>query len=68
MKISGYNPQVNNGGIVNATVKRVSDAMAYGSNGQGLKAVSQGIGMWADVIAKKQEEDDKQNIVKALDE
>ena len=68
MKISGYNPQVNNGGIVNATVKRVSDAMAYGGNGQGLKAVSQGIGMWADVIAKKQEEDDKQNILKAMDE
>ena len=68
MKISSYNPQVNNGGIVNATVKRVSDVMAYGGNGQGLKAVSQGIGMWADVIAKKQEEDDKQNILKAMDE
>ena len=68
MKISGYNPQVNNGGIVNATVKRVSDVMAYGGNGQGLKAVSQGIGMWANVIAQKQEEDDKQNILKAMDE
>lgn len=68
MKISGYNPQVNNGGIVNATVKRASDAMAYGGDGKGLKAVSQGIGMWADVIAKKQEEDDKQNILKAMDE
>ena len=68
MKISGYNPQVNNGGIVNATVKRVSDAMAYGGDGKGLKAVSQGIGMWADVIAQKQEEDDKQNILKAMDE
>ena len=68
MKISSYNPQVNNGGIVNATVKRVSDAMAYGGDGKGLKAVSQGIGMWADVIAKKQEEDDKQNILKAMDE
>ena len=68
MKISGYTSQVNNGGIVNATVKRVSDTMAYGGNGQGLKAVSQGIGMWADVIAKKQEEDDKQNILKAMDE
>ena len=68
MKISSYNPQVNNGGIVNATVKRVSDAMAYGGDEKGLKAVSQGIGMWADVIAKKQEEDDKQNILKAMDE
>lgn len=68
MKISGYNPQVNNGGIVNATVKRVSDVMAYGGNGQGLKAVSQGIGAWANVIAQKQEEDDKQNILKAMDE
>ena len=68
MKISGYNPQVNNGGIVNATVKSVSDTMAYGGNGQGLKAVSQGIGMWANVIAQKQEEDDKQNILKAMDE
>ena len=68
MKISGYNPQVNNGGIVNATVKRVSDVMAYGGNGLGLKAVSQGIGAWANVIAQKQEEDDKQNILKAMDE
>lgn len=68
MKISGYTPQVNNGGVTNAAVKRVSDVMAYGGNGQGLKAVSQGIGMWADVIAKKQEEDDKQNILKAMDE
>ena len=68
MKITGYQQQVNNGGIVNATVKRVSDAMAYGGDGKGLKAVSQGIGMWADVIAKKQEEDDKQNILKAMDE
>ena len=68
MKISGYNPQVNNGGIVNATVKRVGDVMAYGGNGQGLKAVSQGIGAWANVIAQKQEEDDKQNILKAMDE
>ena len=68
MKISSYNPQVNNGGIVNATVKRVSDVMAYGGNGQGLKAVSQGIGAWANVIAQKQEEDDKQNILKAMDE
>lgn len=68
MKISGYTSQVNNGGIVNATVKRVSDTMAYGGNGQGLKAVSQGIGAWANVIAQKQEEDDKQNILKAMDE
>ena len=68
MKISSYNPQVNNGGIVNATVKRVGDVMAYGGNGQGLKAVSQGIGAWANVIAQKQEEDDKQNILKAMDE
>ena len=52
MKISGYNPQVNNGGIVNATVKRVSDVMAYGGNGQGLKAVSQGIGAWLMLLPK----------------
>ena len=68
MKISGYNSQVSNGGVTNATIKTVGDVMAYGGNGQGLKAVSQGIGMWADVIAKKQEEDDKQNILKAMDE
>ena len=68
MKISSYTSQVNNGGIVNATVKRVGDVMAYGGNGQGLKAVSQGIGAWANVIAQKQEEDDKQNILKAMDE
>ena len=68
MKISSYTSQVNNGGVTNATIKTVGDVMAYGGNGQGLKAVSQGIGMWADVIAKKQEEDDKQNILKAMDE
>ena len=68
MKISGYTSQVNNGGVTNATIKTVGDVMAYGGNGQGLKAVSQGIGAWADVIAKKQEEDDKQNILKAMDE
>ena len=54
MKISGYTPQVNNGGVTTAAVKRVSDVMAYGGNGQGLKAVSQGIGACADVITKKQ--------------
>lgn len=68
MKISSYTSQVNNGGVTNATIKRVSDVMAYGGNGQGLKAVSQGIGAWANVIAQKQEEDDKQNILKAMDE
>ena len=68
MKITGYQQQVNNGGVGNATVKAVGDVMAYGGNGAGLKSVAQGIGMWADVIAKKQEEDDKQNILKAMDE
>ena len=68
MKISSYTSQVNNGGVTNATIKTVGDVMAYGGNGQGLKAVSQGIGAWADVIAQKQEEDDKQNILKAMDE
>lgn len=68
MKISGYTPQVNNGGVANATIKTVRDVMAYGGNGAGTKAVAQGIGMWANVIAQKQEEDDKQNILKAMDE
>lgn len=68
MKISGYTPQVNNGGVANATIKTVSDVMAYGGNGAGLKSVAQGIGAWANVIAQKQEEDDKQNILKAMDE
>lgn len=68
MKITGYESQISNGGIANATIKTVSDVMAYGGNGAGTKAVAQGIGMWADVIAKKQEEDDKQNILKAMDE
>ena len=68
MKISSYTSQVNNGGVTNATIKTIGDVMAYGGNGQGLKAVSQGIGAWANVIAQKQEEDDKQNILKAMDE
>ena len=68
MKITGYQQQVNNGGVGNATVKAVGDVMAYGGNGAGLKSVAQGIGAWANVIAQKQEEDDKQNILKAMDE
>lgn len=68
MKITGYQQQVNNGGVGNATVKAVGDVMAYGGNGTGLKSVAQGIGAWANVIAQKQEEDDKQNILKAMDE
>lgn len=67
MKIGSYNQQVNNGGVANATIKRVSDQMAYGGDGKGLRAVSQGLGMMADVVMKKQEEDDKENILKAMD-
>lgn len=68
MKIGSYNQQVNNGGVANATIKRVSDQMAYGGDGKGLRAVSQGLGLMADVVIKKQEEDDKKNILSAIDE
>lgn len=68
MKISGYTQQVGTGGISNATIKMVSDTLAYGGDGKGQRAISQGLGMMADVIIKKQEEDDKQNILKAMDE
>lgn len=68
MKIQGYTPQIENGGNINAAVKTISDINAYGGNGAGQRAISKGIGAWANVIAQKQEEDDKQNILKAMDE
>ena len=67
MKIQGYNQQIGNTNTVSTAVKTVSDIMAYGGNGSGQKAISKGIGAWADVIAKKQEEDDKQSILQAMD-
>ena len=68
MKIQGYTPQIENGGNINATVKTISDINAYGGNGAGQRAISKGISAWQSVIAQKQEEDDKQNILKAMDE
>lgn len=68
MKISGYTQQIGTGGITNATIKRVSDTLAYGGDGKGQRAISQGLGMMADVVIKKQEEDDKKNILSAIDE
>ena len=68
MKIQGYTPQIENGGNINASVKTISDINAYGGNGAGQRAISKGISAWQSVIAQKQEEDDKQNILKAMDE
>ena len=68
MKITGYQGQVNNGGVANATIKTVSDVMAYGGDGKGQRAISQGLGMIGEAVMKKQEEDDKQNILQAMDE
>ena len=68
MKIQGYTPQIENGGNINAAVKTISDINAYGGNGAGQRAISKGISAWQSVIAQKQEEDDKQNILKAMDE
>lgn len=68
MKIGSYNQQVGTSGVANATIKTVSDVMAYGGDGKGQRAISQGLGMIGEAVMKKQEEDDKQNILQAMDE
>lgn len=67
MKIQGYNQQVGNGGVANAAVQTAGQLMAFGANDAGQKAVSDAIGAWSKVIAQKQEEDDKQSILQAMD-
>lgn len=67
MKIQGYTSQVGTSGTVSAAIKTVGDIMAYGGNGAGLKSVANGIGQIEAAIMKKQEEDDKQNILQAMD-
>lgn len=67
MKIQGYTQQIGNTNTVSTAIKTVGDVMAYGGDGKGLKSVANAFGQWQEVIAKKQEEDDKQSILQAMD-
>jgi hypothetical protein len=67
MKIEGYQGSNVNLNTVSATVKRVSDAMAYGGDGSGLKAIGQAANQWAAVIQKQQDEEDRQAVLQAMD-
>lgn len=67
MKIEGYQGGNVNLNTVSATVKRVGDAMAYGGDGSGLRAVGQAANQWAAVIQKQQDEEDRQAILQAMD-
>lgn len=67
MKITGYQQSVGTGGVANATVKVAAPALAYGTDGSGEKALSKAYGQWAAAIEKQNEEEDKQNILNAMD-
>lgn len=67
MKITGYQPSVTTTNTVNAAIKTVGDAMAYGGNGDGLKAIGQAANQWAAVIQKQQDEEDRQAVLQAMD-
>lgn len=67
MKITGYQQSVGTGGVANAAVKVAAPALAYGTDGSGEKALSNAYGQWAAVIEKQNEEEDKQNILNAMD-
>lgn len=67
MKIEGYQGGNVNLNTVSATVKRVGDAMAYGGDGSGLRAVGQAANQWAAVIQKQQDEEDRQAVLQAMD-
>lgn len=66
MKIAGYQPSVDLNTIKGA-VKVSNDANAYGSGGQGLAALGKAAGQVAVMIEQKQEDDDKQSILNAMD-
>ena len=67
MKITGYQQSIDTGGTVKATVKTVGNALAYGTDGSGLTAMSNAAGQWAAAIERQQENEDKEAILNAMD-
>ncbi len=67
MKITGYQPSVSLNVGSTPTVKVSGDVNAYGSSGQGLAAIGKAVGVWQAAIEQKQEDEDKQSILNAMD-
>lgn len=67
MKIEGYQQSVGTGGVANGSIKVAAPALAYGGDGSGYAAMSKAYGQWAAAIEKQNEEEDKQNILNAMD-
>lgn len=67
MKIAGYQPSVNLNVGSTPTVKVSGDLNAYGTGGQGLAALGKAAGQVAVMIEQKQEDEDKQSILNAMD-
>lgn len=67
MKIAGYQGSVNLGAGGGATVKVSSDLNAYGSGGKGLAAIAGAANKWAVAVEARQEDEDKQSILNAMD-
>ena len=67
MKITGYQQSVDTGGTTKAAIKTVGNALAYGTDGSGVTAMSKAVGQWATVIEQQQENEDKETILNAMD-
>lgn len=67
MKITGYQQSVDTGGTTKATIKTVGNALAYGTDGSGLTAMSNAAGQWAAAIERQQENEDRETILNAMD-
>lgn len=67
MKITGYQSSVGTGGVANAAIKTVGNALAYGMDGSGYAAMGKMYGSIAAAIEKQNEDEDKQNILNAMD-
>lgn len=67
MKITGYQSSVGTGGVASAAIKTVGNALAYGMDGSGYAAMGKMYGSIATAIEKQNEDEDKQNILNAMD-
>lgn len=68
MKIAGYSPMVDSNGAsrMNGVVRVSGDPMAYGGDGSGYRALGKALGEIQAVIEKQQEDQDKENILNAV--
>lgn len=67
MKITGYQQSVGTGGTASNTIKTVGAALAYGTGGTGAAALSKAYGQVAAVIEQRNEQEDKESILNAMD-